>query len=938
MKLNRILVLSIFIIILSGSVHLSLLNSGNDGNGAFSGIEEFTPNKMINEFITEIAGSPSIAFEDGSIYLVWHNKSGSIQYISFSKSMNNGTTFSPNIIVDPIQNANQKTPDIAVFGKNVYVVWEDFRNGASDIFLSRSFDGGNTFEPAVRVNNDPAGTKDRMPSVAVDRNSGAIYVAWVYGEGWDIGMGTHPEIHLASSYDNGSSFQQVKVSDSDLYDRFNPDVAVDGNGKVYVAWSDGMRGPIPGMIPTDYDFDVCIANSTDNGASFGANTILNDVVLNKRQRNPSITVDSNDKVHAVWVDERFEVGKYDIMYASSIDGSTFGENVLVNNSSPSKPSTLITSHTGPKISVDPSGDTIHAVWLSNRGGDNNVYIAKSVDGGQSFGPASSKFGGSHFFDDTQNGVYDAGEAVILDDGNDILDPGVLNGTGSPDRIMLNGTADLVHGAQGMELQYHDWNSNAIWDSTESIILENSSGLPSEYDNNDTVIYNSSFPVQYGDPLRNFSLSDRVVYMDSDANDLYTLGEPVIKLSHDLLVLTENDEVLQPYNIGKWKTFYCPFPLNDDMASGAQSNPTLATDRRGNVYAAWEDFRTFPSDIYYTDNVDDHWPPDVTEIDASAFYIEITFSEPVNISSFESSYSISPAWTGSWSWDPYAYKARFQPTIQALPSVRYDIVITTGLEDLSGNHMDADFLHSFVTPALPVIIHDAVQYTEVKNPIPLSARIIDLDGIDSAVVLHKTASEPNYTASNMSLSSSTAVNGFWTFTIPPPTNLSAVQYYIVATDTVGDTSRTPFSGICSVKVVDVNPPVIQHAEVTKARIGSDIRLTASVADDLEVASVLLYIRPIGATYFNPPLLMTGVQGEYSVSVNVGNTVGTLEYYIRAVDSYGNEALSPSGGKWAPHEIELYADSFDIVIFGFQATAIIMMVVNYSGNRKKREYET
>jgi hypothetical protein len=84
-------------------------------------------------------------------------------------------------------------------------------------------------------------------------------------------------------------------------------------------------------------------------------------------------------------------------------------------------------------------------------------------------------------------------------------------------------------------------------------------------------------------------------------------------------------------------------------------------------------------------------------------------------------------------------------------------------------------------------------------------------------------------------------------------------------------------------------------------------------------------------------MTGVQDDYSVSVDVGSTVGTLEYYIRAVDSYGNEALYPDGGKWAPQEVELYTDSFDIIIFGFQAAAIIMMVVNYSGSRKKREYE-
>jgi hypothetical protein len=370
----------------------------------------------------------------------------------------------------------------------------------------------------------------------------------------------------------------------------------------------------------------------------------------------------------------------------------------------------------------------------------------------------------------------------------------------------------------------------------------------------------------------------------------------------------------------------------------QTNPSLATDPWGNVYSAWEDLRALPPDVFYTDNVDDNWPPSVSEITATASNIRIMFNEPINVSSFVSSFSISPNLDGSWSWDPYGYIATFQPSGQALPSMRYDVVITTGLQDISGNYMSAEFLYSFRTPALPVIMHDAMASTLVNKPIQLDARIIDFDGIRSAVVFHKIASELNYTASNMSLESGTTLNGYWIFWIPPPSNLSAIHYYIVATDTVGDISRAPFSGSFEIVVVDSHKPVIQHTMVSSARIGSEIELKASVDDNLEVESVLLYVRPVGATDFNPPVQMTEGQDEYSVSLNVGNEVGTLEYYIRAVDSYGNEALSPGEGKWAPYEVELYADSYPIVIFGFQVVAVVFMLGYYPVVRKKRAHET
>ncbi len=77
---------------------------------------------------------------------------------------------------------------------NVYIVWQDGRNlqvpdfdsgfyGYADVLLRSSSDGGSTWSPAVRVNNNPdpvpggGGTDQYQPGVAVDK-TGEIGVCW----------------------------------------------------------------------------------------------------------------------------------------------------------------------------------------------------------------------------------------------------------------------------------------------------------------------------------------------------------------------------------------------------------------------------------------------------------------------------------------------------------------------------------------------------------------------------------------------------------------------------------------------------------------------------------------------------------------------------------------------------------------------------------------
>jgi len=92
--------------------------------------------------------------------------------------------------------------------------------------------------------------------------------------------------------------------------------------------------------------------------------------------------------------------------------------------------------------------------------------------------------------------------------------------------------------------------------------------------------------------------------------------------------------------------------------------------------------------------------------------------------------------------------------------------------------------------------------------------------------------------------------------------------------------------------DLIPPVITHTPPGDMKISETVVISGEVTDDSEVDVVKLYIKPIGATYFNPPIEATPTpDGYFLFEYNVGQTPGTVEYYLEAVDIYGNAAKSP-----------------------------------------------
>lgn len=92
----------------------------------------------------------------------------------------------------------------------VYVNWTDNRYGNQDAFVARSTDGGVTWSPPVRVNNDSTKTDQFFTWMTVDPANGNIYTVFYDRRGME-GNKTH--VTLAWSSDGGETWTNERLTD-----------------------------------------------------------------------------------------------------------------------------------------------------------------------------------------------------------------------------------------------------------------------------------------------------------------------------------------------------------------------------------------------------------------------------------------------------------------------------------------------------------------------------------------------------------------------------------------------------------------------------------------------------------------------------------------------------------------------------------------------------
>jgi PKD repeat protein len=325
-------------------------------------------------------------------------------------------------------------PQVAKDGNgHVFVVWEDTRNGNSDIYFNYSSDHGVTWQVSdIRLDKDAPGANDStFPQIAAD-NNGHIYVVWE-----DDRNGTK-DIYFNVSSDYGLTWlsSDKKLSTSPYAPPAQyPKIACDNSGHVYVAWDDNYfdtssdyganwlaepirisnSGGIGTRLTCDQNGHVYIAWKTSDvlfnfSSNFGTTWQTTDRIVSSAGAIPyalSLDSDGNGHVYVAWHDGRNNPNSPDIYFNSSSDsGNTWGgTDIKLNTGTPGS-----TYAIWPEVACDEAGH-VYVTWYDKRNGLGDIYINSSSDYGINWQPSDIRL------DTDTPGSVDSGYPEIAVDSN-----------------------------------------------------------------------------------------------------------------------------------------------------------------------------------------------------------------------------------------------------------------------------------------------------------------------------------------------------------------------------------------------------------------------------------------------------------------------------------------------------------------------------------------
>lgn len=298
--------------------------------------------------------SPSIAMDDNSNFVIaWNDSRNGNGDIYFQQYNNNGTLKGVNSKVNnDVGNADQIAPTIVMdVNGNFVIVWEDYRNGVSDIYFQRYNSNGAAQGTNTKANIETGDVYQYNPSAAMD-NSGNFVIVWedrrnnnldIYFQRYN-NVGTAQGVNTKANDDSGTALQYI------------PSITMDGNGNFVVVWYDKRNG----------NFDIYFQRYNSNGTANGLNTKVNDDNGTALQYSPSIAMDDNGNYVIVWYD--FRNANSDIYFQLyNSNGSLRGVNIKANTDAGT------TKQNTPSVAMENSGNFV-IVWVDYRYGTNNPDI------------------------------------------------------------------------------------------------------------------------------------------------------------------------------------------------------------------------------------------------------------------------------------------------------------------------------------------------------------------------------------------------------------------------------------------------------------------------------------------------------------------------------------------------------------------------------------
>ena len=314
---------------------------------------------------TNLAGAPRIDAK-GALHLVYdddtQNVTGSDMF--YRRSTDRGLTWSAPLRISTNTSA-AATGVLALDATgNPYVAYTAQNGATGEIWVTRSADGGATFQPPLRVSN--VSRNADFPAIAVDANRN-VAVAFVDQDPANNLL----VVNAVRSTDGGATFGAIQslAGEND----FNPiqplSLAFDSKGAAYLAWSTSASG-------VAFTARMAIA---PNGTTFSVKKAVSGTSVNAFA--PRIAVDKSDALYVTYYNRNVNTDgslNREIMLIKSTDGgSTFSVPINVSNN--------IGQSFFPSVVPDSRGG-VSVIWEDGTGNDqSDVFYVHSSDGGKTFG-------------------------------------------------------------------------------------------------------------------------------------------------------------------------------------------------------------------------------------------------------------------------------------------------------------------------------------------------------------------------------------------------------------------------------------------------------------------------------------------------------------------------------------------------------------------------
>ena len=237
--------------------------------------------------------NPSVAMDiNGDFILVWEDYRNGDPDIYLQQYNSVGNTLGSNIKAnDDLGTAAQEYPSVIMNESGDFViVWQDKRDGNSDIYY-QIYNSSGVAQGVNKKVNDDSGTADQMhPSIAMDESSNFIIV-------WEDWRNGNPDIYFQLYNFAGIALGGNTRSNDDIGNTLQrlPATAMNGDGKFVIVWEDYRFGwDNPDILGQRYYSD---------GAPWGDNYRIVTNGPNFGEKAPAVSATSGAIIFS-WIDNR----------------------------------------------------------------------------------------------------------------------------------------------------------------------------------------------------------------------------------------------------------------------------------------------------------------------------------------------------------------------------------------------------------------------------------------------------------------------------------------------------------------------------------------------------------------------------------------------------------------------------------------------------------